>query len=196
VRAFAGHGAPRAVKGLDENGVPLSLGDGDPLKGECGRVAIGAVSKVWHVSHILGDVTIGEKCNIGQNVVIGPRGSVRHKRTMQNDVSVPEAWFSRIARFAAGPAYFANLDDPCSKIVRQSEHRRTFVRRGAEIGARATIVCCHEQASCSFIGAGPVVAKDAPACAQIAGVPVWGSGGISHVEVKLGAGLVRPETRN
>jgi predicted dehydrogenase/acetyltransferase-like isoleucine patch superfamily enzyme len=158
------------------------------------RVTIGAGSKIWHFSHILGDVAIGEKCNIGQNVVIGPRVTVGNNVKIQNNVSVYEGVVLEDGVFCGPSCVFTNVNNPRAEIVRKSEYRKTLVRRGATIGANATIVCGHELGPYSFIAAGAVVAKDVPAFALMAGVPARRIGWMSHAGAKLGPDLVCPET--
>ena len=158
------------------------------------RVTIGAGSKIWHFSHILGDVSIGDGCNIGQNVVIGPKVTVGNKVKIQNNVSVYEGVVLEDGVFCGPSCVFTNVNNPRAEIVRKSEYRPTLVRRGATIGANATIVCGHELGPYSFIAAGAVVAKDVPAFALMAGVPARRIGWMSHAGAKLGPDLVCPET--
>jgi predicted dehydrogenase/acetyltransferase-like isoleucine patch superfamily enzyme len=158
------------------------------------RVTIGAGTKIWHFSHILGDVSIGDGCNIGQNVVIGPKVTVGHKVKIQNNVSVYEGVVLEDGVFCGPSCVFTNVNNPRAEIVRKSEYRPTLVRRGATIGANATIVCGHELGAYSFIAAGAVVASDVPAFALMAGVPARRKGWMSHAGAKLGPDLVCPET--
>ncbi|MCX7342384.1 MAG: acyltransferase [Hyphomicrobiales bacterium] len=155
---------------------------------------MGAGSKIWHFSHILGDVIIGEKCNIGQNVVIGPRVAIGDNVKIQNNVSVYEGVVLEDGVFCGPSCVFTNVNNPRAEIVRKSEYRKTLVRRGATIGANATIVCGHELGPYSFIAAGAVVAKDVPAFGLMAGVPARRIGWMSHAGAKLGPELVCPET--
>lgn len=158
------------------------------------KVSVGAGSKIWHFSHILGDVTIGEKCNIGQNVVIGPKVTVGNNVKIQNNVSVYEGVVLEDGVFCGPSCVFTNVNNPRAEIVRKSEYRPTIVRRGASIGANATIVCGHELGQFCFVAAGAVVAKDVPAFALMAGVPARRIGWMSHAAAKLGPDLVCPET--
>ncbi|MGL4440926.1 MAG: DapH/DapD/GlmU-related protein, partial [Bosea sp. (in: a-proteobacteria)] len=158
------------------------------------KVSIGAGSKIWHFSHVLGDVTIGEKCNIGQNVVIGPKVTVGNNVKIQNNVSVYEGVVLEDGVFCGPSCVFTNVNNPRAEIVRKSEYRPTIVRRGASIGANATIVCGHELGQFCFVAAGAVVARDVPAFALMAGVPARRIGWMSHVAAKLGPDLVCPET--
>jgi predicted dehydrogenase/acetyltransferase-like isoleucine patch superfamily enzyme len=159
-----------------------------------GNVRIGAGSKVWHFSHLLGDVSIGANCNIGQNVVIGPKVSVGDNVKIQNNVSVYEGVILEDGVFCGPSCVFTNVNNPRAEIARKSEYRKTIVRKGASIGANATIVCGHELGQYCFIAAGAVVARDVPAFALMAGVPARRIGWMSHAGVKLGIELACPET--
>jgi UDP-2-acetamido-3-amino-2,3-dideoxy-glucuronate N-acetyltransferase len=158
-------------------------------------VTLGAGTKVWHFSHILGQVTIGRNCNIGQNVVIGPRVTIGDNVKIQNNVSVYEGVTLEDGVFCGPSCVFTNVNNPRADIARKAEYRPTLVRRGASIGANATIVCGHTLGEYCFIAAGAVVAKDVPAHALMAGVPAKRIGWMSHAGVKLGADLVCAETR-
>lgn len=157
-------------------------------------VSIGAGSKIWHFSHILGQVRIGKGCNIGQNVVIGPKVVVGDNVKIQNNVSVYEGVTLEDGVFCGPSCVFTNVNNPRSDIVRKSEYRPTLVKRGASIGANATIVCGHTLGEYSFIAAGAVVTNDVPAFALMAGVPARRLGWISHAGARLGPDLVCPET--
>jgi predicted dehydrogenase/acetyltransferase-like isoleucine patch superfamily enzyme len=158
------------------------------------RVEIGAGSKIWHFSHILSDVRLGEKVNIGQNVVVGPRVDVGNGVKIQNNVSVYEGVTLEDGVFCGPSCVFTNVNNPRSEIARKSEYRPTLVKRGASIGANATIVCGHTIGEYAFIAAGAVVADDVPAFALMAGVPARRIGWMSHDGVKLGADLTCSES--
>jgi len=158
------------------------------------RVQIGAGSKIWHFSHILSDVRLGEKVNVGQNVVIGPRVTVGDGVKIQNNVSVYEGVTLEDGVFCGPSCVFTNVNNPRSDIERKSEYRPTLVKRGASIGANATIVCGHTIGEYAFIAAGAVVADDVPAFALMAGVPARRIGWMSHAGVKLGPDLTCSET--
>jgi predicted dehydrogenase/acetyltransferase-like isoleucine patch superfamily enzyme len=157
-------------------------------------VEIGEGSKIWHFSHILGDVRLGRKVNVGQNVVIGPRVVVGDNVKVQNNVSIYEGVTLEDGVFCGPSCVFTNVNNPRAEIVRKSEYRPTLVKRGASIGANATVVCGHTIGEYAFIGAGAVVAKDVPAFALMAGVPAKRIGWMSHAGVRLGADLVCPDT--
>lgn len=157
-------------------------------------VKIGADTKIWHFSHILGSVEIGARCNIGQNVVVGPKVKVGNDVKIQNNVSVYEGVHLEDGVFCGPSCVFTNVKNPRAEIARKAEYRPTHVRRGATIGANATIVCGHEIGAYSFIAAGAVVAKDVPAFALMAGVPARRIGWMSRAGLRLGPNLVCPET--
>jgi len=155
-------------------------------------VAIGAGTKIWHFSHILGKVTIGEKCSIGQNVVVGPKVTIGNNVKIQNNVSVYEGVTLEDGVFCGPSCVFTNVNNPRAEIERKSEYRPTLVKRGATIGANATIVCGHTLGQYCFIAAGAVVARDVPDFALMAGVPAKRIGWMSKAGGKLGADLVCP----
>lgn len=155
-------------------------------------VTIGEGTSIWHFSHILGDVTIGTKCSIGQNVVIGPKVRIGNGVKLQNNVSVYEGVMLEDGVFCGPSCVFTNVMNPRSEIVRKSEYRPTLVKRGATIGANATIVCGHSLGAYSFIAAGAVVTNDVPAYALMAGVPAKRIGWMSRAGGRLGADLVCP----
>lgn len=157
-------------------------------------VEIGEGSKIWHFSHILGNVRLGKKVNVGQNVVIGPNVTIGNNVKIQNNVSVYEGVTLEDGVFCGPSCVFTNVNNPRSEIARKAEYRPTLVKRGASIGANATIVCGHTVGEYAFIAAGAVVAKDVPAFALMAGVPAKRIGWMSHAGVRLGADLVCPET--
>jgi UDP-2-acetamido-3-amino-2,3-dideoxy-glucuronate N-acetyltransferase len=158
-------------------------------------VTIGSGTKIWHFSHILGSVDIGKSCNIGQNVVIGPKVSVGDNVKIQNNVSVYEGVTLEDGVFCGPSCVFTNVNNPRSEVARKSEYRATLVRRGASIGANATIVCGHTLGQYAFIAAGAVVTKDVPDFAMMAGVPARRIGWMSHVGAKLGKDLICPESK-
>ncbi|MFI5013599.1 MAG: Gfo/Idh/MocA family oxidoreductase [Hyphomicrobiales bacterium] len=151
-------------------------------------------TKIWHFSHILGKVSIGRHVNIGQNVVIGPRVTVGDNVKIQNNVSVYEGVTLEEGVFCGPSCVFTNVNNPRAEIARKSEYRPTLVKRGASIGANATIVCGHTLGEYCFIAAGAVVAKDVPAYALMAGVPAKRIGWMSKTGARLGPELVCPET--
>lgn len=158
------------------------------------NVAIGRGSKVWHFSHILENCQIGEDCSLGQNVVIGPSVIVGNRVKIQNNVSVYEGVTLEDGVFCGPSCVFTNVNNPRSEIVRKDEYRKTAVRRGASIGANATIICGHDLGEYCFIAAGAVVTKAVPAYALMAGTPAKRIGWMSKAGGRLGGDLICPIT--
>jgi UDP-2-acetamido-3-amino-2,3-dideoxy-glucuronate N-acetyltransferase len=132
---------------------------------------IGAGSKIWHFSHVMPDVVIGRNCNIGQNVVVSPGCRVGSNCKIQNNVSIYTGVILEDDVFCGPSMVFTNVINPRSHIVRKDEYRQTIVRKGASIGANATIVCGITLGRYCFIGAGAVVTRDVPDYALIVGNP-------------------------
>jgi UDP-2-acetamido-3-amino-2,3-dideoxy-glucuronate N-acetyltransferase len=134
-------------------------------------VTIGAGTKIWHFSHVLSGSNIGERCNIGQNVVIGPDVSVGKKCKIQNNVSVYKGVTLEEGVFCGPSMVFTNIYNPRAEIPKMDQVRPTLVKRGATIGANATIVCGTTLGRNSFIGAGAVVTRNVPDHALVLGNP-------------------------
>ncbi|WP_417432242.1 acyltransferase [Kiloniella sp.] len=149
-------------------------------------------TKVWHFSHILGNVSIGSNCSIGQNVMIGPDVKVGNNCKIQNNVSLYKGLVLEDGVFCGPSSVFTNVNNPRAEIERKDEFRKTIIRQGATIGANATIVCGHELGAYCFIAAGAVVTEDVPAFALMAGVPARRIGWMSKAGVKLKADMVCP----
>lgn len=153
---------------------------------------IGTGTKIWHFSHILKNCVIGTNCSIGQNVMIGPDVKVGNTCKIQNNVSLYKGLELEEGVFCGPSAVFTNVNNPRAVIERKNEFRTTIVRRGASIGANATIVCGHELGAYCFIAAGAVVTGSVPAYALMAGVPARRIGWISRSGARLGADLICP----
>ena len=147
---------------------------------------IGEGTKIWHFSHILKGVRVGKKCNIGQNVVIGPNVQVGDNCKIQNNVSVYEGVELEESVFCGPSMVFTNVFNPRSEVVRKDEYRKTLVKRGASIGANATVVCGSTVGEYAFIGAGAVVTRDVPAYALVMGNPARRTGWMCRCGEKLG----------
>lgn len=132
---------------------------------------IGAGTKIWHFSHIMRDSRIGERCNIGQNVVISPKCVIGSNVKIQNNVSVYTGVIIENDVFCGPSMVFTNVINPRSFIERKDEYRTTLVRRGASIGANATIVCGVTLGQYCVVGAGGVVTRDVPDYAVVYGNP-------------------------
>ncbi len=154
---------------------------------------IGAGTKIWHFVHVLPDCDIGSDCSLGQNVMVGPSVKVGDRCKIQNNVSLYKGVELEDGVFCGPSCVFTNVNNPRAEVERKSEFRKTLVRRGASIGANATIVCGHTLGQFCFIAAGAVVAKDVPDFALMAGGPARRIGWMSKAGVKLGADLVCPE---
>jgi UDP-2-acetamido-3-amino-2,3-dideoxy-glucuronate N-acetyltransferase len=132
---------------------------------------IGAGTKVWHFCHIMPGAVIGERCSLGQNVVMMNATRMGQNCKIQNNVSIYEGVELEDDVFCGPSMVFTNVINPRSHVSRKHEYRRTLVKRGASIGANATIVCGVTLGEYSFIGAGAVITKNVLAYALMAGVP-------------------------
>ena len=155
-------------------------------------VTIGSGTKIWHFSHILSNSKIGEDCSLGQNVVVGPNVVVGSRVKIQNNVSIYEGVTLEDGVFCGPSCVFTNVNNPRSEIVRKDEYRTTIVKRGASIGANATIICGHDLGEYCFIAAGAVITKVVPAYALMAGVPARRIGWVSRAGGRLGSNLICP----
>jgi UDP-2-acetamido-3-amino-2,3-dideoxy-glucuronate N-acetyltransferase len=146
---------------------------------------IGAGTKVWHFSHIMPDCIIGEDCNIGQNVVISPKVKLGRNVKVQNNVSIYTGVECEDDVFLGPSMVFTNVINPRSAVNRRNEYATTLVKKGATIGANATIVCGHAIGRFAFIGAGAVVTKEIPDYALVMGNPAKQTGWMSEYGHKL-----------
>ncbi len=146
---------------------------------------IGKGSKVWHFSHVMPGAVIGEQCNLGQNVVVMPGTRIGNNVKIQNNVSIFEGVELEDDVFCGPSCVFTNVLNPRSHVSRKNEYQRTLVKRGASIGANATIICGGTIGEYAFIGAGAVVRGDVPAYALMAGVPARRIGWMCQCGVKL-----------
>jgi UDP-2-acetamido-3-amino-2,3-dideoxy-glucuronate N-acetyltransferase len=151
-------------------------------------VEIGEGTRIWHFSHVLKNSRIGADCNIGQNVVIGPDVAIGDRCKIQNNVSVYPGVELEDGVFCGPSMVFTNVFNPRAEIERKHEYRRTLVRRGATIGANATIVCGTTIGRYAFVGAGAVVIRDVPDYAMVVGNPARRIGWACACGVKLPAG--------
>ncbi|HEY7684171.1 MAG TPA: acyltransferase [Gemmatimonadales bacterium] len=132
---------------------------------------IGTGTKVWHFCHVMAGAVIGERCTLGQNVVVMPGTHLGDNVKVQNNVSIYEGVTLDDNVFCGPSAVFTNVNNPRSHVSRRHEFQSTRVRRGATIGANATIVCGVTVGEYAFIGAGAVVTSDVPAHGLMVGVP-------------------------
>lgn len=146
---------------------------------------IGKGTKIWHFSHIMPNCRIGENCNLGQNVVVSPDVVLGNNVKVQNNVSIYTGVICEDDVFLGPSMVFTNVINPRSALNRKSEYKKTFVRKGASIGANATIICGIEIGTFAFIAAGAVVTKDVPAYALVVGNPARQKGWMSEYGQKL-----------
>jgi UDP-2-acetamido-3-amino-2,3-dideoxy-glucuronate N-acetyltransferase len=132
---------------------------------------IGKGTKIWHFSHIMRYCTIGENCNIGQNVVVSPEVVLGRNVKVQNNVSIYTGVICEDDVFLGPSMVFTNIINPRSQIIRKEQYAKTLVRKGASIGANATIVCGNEIGEYAFIGAGAVVTKNVKQYELVVGNP-------------------------
>ena len=146
---------------------------------------IGQGTKIWHFSHIMKGCVIGQNCNIGQNVVVSPDVVLGNNVKVQNNVSIYTGVICEDDVFLGPSMVFTNVINPRSAVNRRGQYDRTIVRRGASIGANATIVCGHDIGEFAFIGAGAVVTKAVPAYALVVGNPARQTGWMSEYGHRL-----------
>jgi UDP-2-acetamido-3-amino-2,3-dideoxy-glucuronate N-acetyltransferase len=153
---------------------------------------IGEGTKIWHFSHVMPGARIGRACNIGQNVVVSPEVVVGDNVKIQNNVSLYTGVILEDDVFCGPSMVFTNVVNPRSHVSRKHEYQQTLVKRGATIGANATIVCGHTVGRYAFIGAGAVVTKDVPDYALIVGNPGRVMGWMCECGMKLAGGATPP----
>ena len=146
---------------------------------------IGDGTKIWHFSHIMPNSIIGENCNIGQNVVISPEVILGKNVKVQNNVCIYSGVICEDDVFLGPSMVFTNVINPRSAIIRRDEYLKTLVKKGASIGANATIVCGNEIGEYAFIGAGAVVTKEVLSYALVVGNPSKQIGWISEYGHRL-----------
>ncbi len=149
------------------------------------NVEIGEGTKIWHFCHVLKNTKIGKNCVLGQNVMVGPNVVVGNRVKIQNNVSVYEGVELEDDVFCGPSMVFTNVINPRSFIERKQEFKKTLVKKGASIGANATIVCGVTIGKYAFIGAGAVVTKDVPDYALVVGVPARQIGWVCKCGVRL-----------
>jgi UDP-2-acetamido-3-amino-2,3-dideoxy-glucuronate N-acetyltransferase len=146
---------------------------------------IGAETKIWHFSHIMPNCTIGKKCNIGQNVVVSPDVVLGNNVKVQNNVSIYTGVICEDDVFLGPSMVFTNVINPRSAVIRRDEYLKTLVKKGASIGANATIVCGNDIGEYAFIGAGAVVTKEIKPYALVVGNPSKQIGWVSEFGHRL-----------
>ena len=150
---------------------------------------IGKGTKIWHFSHILGGAKIGEHCSFGQNVSVAGGTVIGNYVKVQNNVSIYEGTVIEDDVFLGPSCVLTNVTNPRSQVIRKALYEKTLLRRGASVGANATVVCGITIGRYAFIGAGAVIAKDVPDYALMIGVPARQKGWMS----RHGHGLKDPD---
>jgi UDP-2-acetamido-3-amino-2,3-dideoxy-glucuronate N-acetyltransferase len=146
---------------------------------------IGEGTKIWHFSHVMPNCELGENCNLGQNVVVSPGVKLGNNVKIQNNVSIYTGVICEDDVFLGPSMVFTNITNPRSAIVRRDQYVETLVKKGASIGANATIVCGNEIGEYALIGAGAVVTKPVPAFALLVGNPAKQLGWVSEYGHRL-----------
>ncbi|MBN2664602.1 MAG: N-acetyltransferase [Bacteroidales bacterium] len=146
---------------------------------------IGANSKIWHFCHVMNDSVIGENCSLGQNVFVANNVTLGNNVKVQNNVSIYTGVTCEDDVFLGPSMVFTNITNPRSAIVRKGQYEKTLVKKGASIGANATIVCGLTIGEFAFIGAGTVITKDVPDFALMVGVPARQLGWMSKYGHRL-----------
>ncbi len=146
---------------------------------------IGESTKIWHFSHIMPGAKIGVGCNIGQNVVISPEVILGNNVKVQNNVSIYTGVICEDDVFLGPSCVFTNVINPRSAVARRDQYLKTIVKKGASIGANATIVCGNDIGEYAFIGAGAVVTKEVPSFALLVGNPAKQIGWMSKYGHRL-----------
>ena len=151
---------------------------------------VGAGTRIWHFTHVMPGARIGERCSVGQNVNVGSRAVLGNNVKVQNNVSIYDDVLIEDDVFCGPSCVFTNVINPRSFVERKHEYMKTTVRRGASIGANATVVCGTELGEYCFVGAGSVVTRDVPSHALVYGSPARMRGWVCQCGVKLGEDLV------
>ncbi len=154
---------------------------------------VGAGTRIWHFCHVMKGAEIGEKCSLGQNVVVMPGVVLGRNVKVQNNVSIYEGVRCEDDVFLGPSAVFTNVVNPRSHVSRKHEYRATLVKRGASIGANATVVCGHDLGEYAFVAAGAVVTRSVPPYALVAGVPARVIGWMCACGERLALGADVPE---
>ena len=147
--------------------------------------SIGEGTKIWHFSHIMSNCTIGEKCSFGQNVVVSPDVVLGKNVKVQNNVSIYTGVICEDDVFLGPSMVFTNIVNPRSAVIRRDEYKETLVKKGASIGANATIICGNTIGEFSLIGAGSVVTKEVPPYSLVVGNPSKQIGWVSEYGHRL-----------
>lgn len=156
---------------------------------------IGKGSRVWHWVHVCGKAKIGERCNLGQNVFVAGRVVLGNGVKVQNNVSLYDDVTLEDEVFCGPSCVFTNVHNPRAHIERKDAYRPTLVKKGATLGANATLICGNTVGRYAMVGAGAVVTKDVPDHALVVGVPARQVGWVSHAGEILDKTLVCPREK-
>src|SRR5687768_17421284 len=148
---------------------------------------VGEGTRIWHWVHVCGGAKIGDRCSLGQNVFVGNKVVIGDNVRIQNNVSVYDDVTLEDDVFCGPSMVFTNVINPRAAVSRKDEYQRTLVRRGATIGANATVICGHAIGRHAFIGAGAVVTREVPDHALMTGVPARRTGWMCRCGEKLPA---------
>ena len=155
-------------------------------------VHVGVGTKIWHFSHIMSNASIGKRCSLGQNVNVGSRAVLGNGVKVQNNVSIYDDVIIEDDVFCGPSCVFTNVINPRAFVERKNEYKHTIVKKGASIGANATIVCGVTLGEYCFVGAGSVVTRDVPAYAMVYGSPAKQHAWVCECGVKLDDDLSCP----
>lgn len=147
--------------------------------------SIGEHTKIWHWVHVMANAVIGENCVLGQNVFVGAKAVLGNNVRVQNNVSIYDEVILEDDVFCGPSMVFTNVINPRSHIERKAEYQKTVVKKGASIGANATIICGNQIGEYAFIGAGSVITKSVPAYSLIVGNPGKQIGWVSRAGQRL-----------
>lgn len=147
--------------------------------------SIGAGTKIWHFCHVMPEAVIGRDCSLGQNVVVMSRARIGNNVKMQNNVSIYEGVVLEDDVFCGPSCVFTNISNPRSHVSRKANYEVTLVKRGASIGANATVVCGVTLGEYAFVGAGAVITSDVLPYALMIGVPARRVGWMCHCGERL-----------
>ncbi len=149
---------------------------------------IGDETKIWHFSHIMSSSELGKKCNIGQNVVVSPKVILGNNVKVQNNVSIYTGVVCEDDVFLGPSMVFTNISNPRSAVIRKDSYKNTIVRKGASVGANATVICGNEIGKYALIGAGAVITKNIKPYALVVGNPAKQIGWVSEYGHRLNFG--------
>lgn len=155
---------------------------------------IGKGTRIWHFCHVMKGAVIGENCVLGQNVYVGSQARIGNRVKVQNNVSIYDAVIIEDDVFCGPSCVFTNVVNPRSFVERKDQYHQTLVKKGASVGANATLVCGVMIGEYALIGAGAVVTKDVKPYAVMVGVPAVQKGWVSRSGAILGENLICPDT--